>query len=69
MKYMQTFCNTCDGISRKFTSFASFSANWPGPDSIAFMVPDVNACSRLTVHMCEKESENNEDQFLAIDVN
>lgn len=45
---MHTFCRTCDGISLKLTSFASFSANCPGPDNIAFIVPDVRACSRFT---------------------
>lgn len=54
---MQTFCSTWDGISRKLTSFASFSANWPGPDNIALIVPDVNACSRFTKSQNE-ESEN-----------
>merc|ERR1740131_576392 len=28
----------------------SFSANWPGPDNIALMVPDVRACSLFTMN-------------------
>ncbi|RNA25760.1 hypothetical protein BpHYR1_038857 [Brachionus plicatilis] len=31
------------GISLNSISFVSFSANWPGPLSIALMVPDVSA--------------------------
>ena len=38
---MHTFCRTWDGISLKLTSFVSFSANWPGPDSIALIVPGI----------------------------
>jgi hypothetical protein len=38
------------GISLKLTSLASFSANCPGPDNIAFMVPEVSACSRFTIN-------------------
>ena len=40
------------GISRKLTSLASFSANWPGPLNIALMVPLVKACSLLTMNSC-----------------
>ena len=54
VKYMQTFCKTWLGISLKLTwkkswaigrrmlstSFVSFSANCPGPESIALMVPE-----------------------------
>merc|ERR1712223_1375013 len=43
-------CKTCEGISRKLTSFVSFSANAPGPESIALIVPDVKACSLLTMN-------------------
>ena len=53
VKYMQTFCKTWLGISLKLTwkkswaigrqmlstSFVSFSANCPGPESMALIVP------------------------------
>lgn len=43
------------GISRKCTSLASFSANWPGPDNIARIVPEVRACSRFTTNSWPSE--------------
>merc|ERR1719295_2200962 len=52
VKYMHTFWRTWLGISRKFTSFVSFSLNCPGPESIALMVPEVRAWSRFTMNSC-----------------
>lgn len=46
------------GISRKCTSLASFSANCPGPESMAFMVPEVRACSRFTMNSWPSEEIN-----------
>ena len=85
VKYMQTFCKTWLGISLKFTwkrwwvigrkcclstSFVSFSANCPGPESIALIVPtksgdlskvssygkpEVRAWSLETMNSCPSE--------------
>jgi len=39
-----------NGISLKWISLVSFSANCPGPLNMALIVPDINACSRLTMN-------------------
>ncbi|GMR34535.1 hypothetical protein PMAYCL1PPCAC_04730, partial [Pristionchus mayeri] len=55
MKYLHTFSRTCEGSSRKYTSLFSFSVNWPGPESIALIVPEIIASSFLMTNSWPSE--------------